>query len=255
MKLSSNTLPFLCRAAFMCAHTVALLLSTMLIFPLLHAREATEWDVTYWYNANSDELPRVLLIGDSICNGYRSDVLQRLAGVAYLSSWATSKCVTDPTYLKRLAFILEEYPYAAIHFNNGLHSLTTDPGEWESALRAAVALIKEKSPDTPLIWVSLTPLKNRKRADQIERLNAIGKQVAAENGMGINDLFALMNPLDRETHWTDTFHFNAEAKALQAAQVAAMLLHALEADPATAEAAKESLKAASTETGPEGALR
>ena len=39
-----------------------------------HPRENTEWIVSYAYNANDAKLPRVLLVGDSICNGYSGDV-------------------------------------------------------------------------------------------------------------------------------------------------------------------------------------
>ncbi len=51
-------------------------------------REATEWSTSYWYNANENRLPRILLIGDSICNGYQSMVKDKLAGVAYTSAKA-----------------------------------------------------------------------------------------------------------------------------------------------------------------------
>ena len=75
------------------------------------AREGTEWMTSYWYNANDTKLPRVLLVGDSICNGYQSLVRDELAGTANVSFYVTSKCVSDPTYLKALAFMLEEYDY------------------------------------------------------------------------------------------------------------------------------------------------
>ena len=109
-----------------------------------HQRESTEWDNSYWYNANDNKLPRVLLIGDSICNGYQIFTRDELTGTAYVSFYATSKCVTDKAYLKMLSYILEEYDYSVIHFNNGLHSLNTDPAEWETGLREAVKLLKEK---------------------------------------------------------------------------------------------------------------
>lgn len=39
-------------------------------------RESIEWSTTYSYNATDTINPRVLLIGDSICNGYQSAVRQ-----------------------------------------------------------------------------------------------------------------------------------------------------------------------------------
>ena len=36
-------------------------------------REDIEWSISYTFNANDRDTPRVLLIGDSICNGYHKD--------------------------------------------------------------------------------------------------------------------------------------------------------------------------------------
>jgi len=65
-----------------------------------HPREPTEWIVSYAYNANDTKLPRVLLVGDSICNGYNKEVCNELAGTAYVTFFATSKCVCDKSYLR-----------------------------------------------------------------------------------------------------------------------------------------------------------
>lgn len=102
-------------------------------------------------------LPRVLLVGDSICNGYHAQVRERLLGIANVTFWASSKCVTDPDYLRELEFILEEYPLDLIHFNNGLHSLTTDRAEWEAALRNTFRMILDKLPGIRLMWCASTP--------------------------------------------------------------------------------------------------
>lgn len=186
-----------------------------------HPRENTEWTVTYCYNATGQRLPRVLLVGDSICNGYQAAVRDELAGSVDLAFYATSKCVTDRSYLTELAFILGEYDYAAIHFNNGLHSLNTPPKEWEQALRAAFALIQAVKPAARIAWCSSTPLADVALTAKARALNVIGAKVAAEFALPINDLFALMDPLDRTQHWADPYHFNETARTLQARQVAA----------------------------------
>lgn len=183
-------------------------------------REATEWSIAYHFNANETALPRVLLIGDSICNGYAGMVRDRLAGVAYVSFWASSKCVTDPSYLKELAFILGEYPYAVIHFNNGLHSLGTDLGEWETALRAAFERLLTDGRGARIVWATSTPLKGPDLTAKARALNAVAARVTEELGLPTDDLFALMDPQDRERFWTDTYHYTEAGRAMQAAQVA-----------------------------------
>jgi len=219
-----------------------------------HPREATEWIVSYAYNASDSKLPRVLLIGDSICNGYSGDVCKELAGTAYVTFFATSKCACDKSYLRALAFFLDEYDYAVIHFNNGLHSLSSDRKDWEACLRASIRLIKEKGKGAKIFWASSTPLKEPKLTEKARELNAIAARVMAEEKVPTNDLFALMDPLDREANWSDTFHFKSEAKKMQAKAVGDCVRKALGASQASAAEAAAALKAAATATGPDGKL-
>jgi hypothetical protein len=219
-----------------------------------HPREGTEWIVSYAYNANDSKLPRVLLIGDSICNGYQPLVRNELAGTAYVAFFATSKCVCDKSFLRSLAFFLDEYDYAAIHFNNGLHSLYSDRQDWEACLRASVKLIKEKGKGAKIIWASSTPLKDADKTAKAKELNAIAAKVMAEEGIPTDDLFALMDPLDRDANWSDTYHFKDPAKQIQAKAVADSVRAALGKGKASEAEASASLKAASSETGPNGKL-
>ena len=80
-----------------------------------------------------------------------------LAGIAYVSFWATSKCVSDPSYLKQLGFVLGEYEYSVVHFNNGLHSLNTDPSDWEAGLKSALGAIRQACPGAKIVWASSPP--------------------------------------------------------------------------------------------------
>jgi hypothetical protein len=199
-----------------------LLLLALLASAALAARqrEGTEWSTAYWYNANEHQLPRVLLIGDSICAGYQDFVHQELAGTAYVSYWASSKCVSDPTYLKALEFMLGESRYAVIHFNNGLHSLDSNRGEWQAGLRAAFALLKDKGQGAKVIWATSTPLKDPALTAKAKELNAIAAKVVAELGLPTDDLFGLMDPQDRAKLWSDTFHYTEPGRRMEAKQVA-----------------------------------
>ena len=145
---------------------VAALMAVVTATGAEHGRENTEWINARWYNANDNKLPRVLLIGDSICNGYHTNVRDELAGTAYVTMYATSKCVTDRSYLKELKYILEEYDYAVIHFNNGLHSLNTDPKEWEAGLRAALPAELDRLEQCGLVRRALDLPRLRRMVDK-----------------------------------------------------------------------------------------
>ena len=220
-----------------------------------HPREATEWIVSYSFNANKSDLPRVLLIGDSICNQYRDEVKTALAGRAYVTFFATSKCLNDTSYLRTLEFFLDEYAYDVIHFNNGLHSLGSDRVNWEKNLRAALHLIQRKVPKAKVIWAQSTPLKSPELTARAKELNAIAARVMAEEKIPVDDLFARMDPLERETYWSDTYHYKKEGVQILGKAVSDCCLAALGCTPASASEAKKALDAAATETGPAGKLK
>ena len=195
----------------------------------LRGHENIEWSVGYAFHLTdaNKALPRVLLVGDSICNGYQGAVQRRLDGKVNVSYWVSSYCVTSPGYLKLLDFYLSEAKYDVVHFNNGLHSLGTNPEAWERGLRAALALVRERQPQAKIVWVSSTPLKDPKLTAKAKRLNEIGRKVAAEFTRDVDDLFALLDPLDREANWSDTFHHKPVAREREADQVAASVLAVL----------------------------
>jgi len=220
------------------------------------AREGTEWITAYWYNATDSKLPRVLLIGDSIVKQYHPFVRDELAGEAYVSFYATSKGADDPSYLQELSYILDAngYSYSVIQFNNGLHALGSDRGQWEKGIRAALDLIQTKDKGAKVIWASSTPLKDPDLTEKVKELNAIAAQVMGERGIPINDLFALMDPLDRASYWVDTYHQTTEGQRQEAHQVVVAIRSILGSKPVTEAEAKLALSGAASETGPDGKI-
>jgi len=193
----------------------------------VRGHENTEWSTYYGYHlADKDRgLPRVLLVGDSICNGYQSGVARILAGKMNVSYWISSYCVTSPSYLKRLELCLDEAKYDVVHFNNGLHSLGTSPDAWAKGLEAALRLIREKQPSARIVWATSTPLKDPGRTAKARALNAAAADVVKRlGGIETNDLFALLDPLDREQNWSDTYHHKPPVRVQEAEQVAASVL-------------------------------
>lgn len=213
-------------------------------------REEIEWSITYTYNALDADAPRLLLIGDSICNAYQSAVREKLGNLMNTSFWASSKCVTDPDYFRELDLILSGYRYDVISFNNGLHSLTTDFAEWTNAYRSAVAFIREKCPDSRLFLTNCTPLRDSEKTARAVDLNRVIEETAKAMQLSVIDLFSLMNPLDRDKFWGDPYHFLPEAIELQAELIAGTVGILPEVV-----AFRKTVVQHGTETGPSGALK
>src|ERR1700722_3293127 len=70
------------------------------------ARESIEWCDIWISHANETNLPRVLLIGDSITRAYYPEVENRLAGKAYVARLTTSRFISDPVLLQEIALVL-----------------------------------------------------------------------------------------------------------------------------------------------------
>lgn len=208
----------------------------------VRGHENTEWSISYAYHLTDAKknLPRVLLVGDSICQGYQGKVAAKLDGKANVTYWASSYCVTSPGYLRLLAFYLDEAKYDVIHLNNGLHSCETPVADYEKAYRNALRLVKDRQPGAKIVWASSTPLNaTDSRAGKVAALNAAARRAAESVGdVAENDLYALANPLDRKAYWVDTHHYTSDGYELLASQV----VEKITAPMATSQAASPYLK-------------
>jgi len=190
----------------------------------MRGHENTEWSQSYAYHLvdGRKNLPRVLLVGDSIVNGYQGEARRLLeAKGVNVTYWISSYCVTSPHYLTFLGIYLDEAKYDVIHFNNGLHSCETPVADYEKAYRNALRLVKDRQPGAKIVWASSTPLNaTDSRAGKVAALNAAARRAAESVGdVAENDLYALANPLDRKAYWVDTHHYTSDGYELLASQV------------------------------------
>ncbi len=192
-------------------------------------REAIEWCDIWISHASETNLPRVLLIGDSITRAYYLDVEKNLAGKAYVGRLASSAFISDPILLKEIAMVLDEYKFAVIHFNNGMHRWQHGEIEYQKAFPAFLATIRTHAPHAKLIWGNTTTLKVSPKLPAGGQTQAMDERIANRNnialkfvkpaGIDVDDLNSLTR--DHPELHVDNVHFNDQGCALQAAQVAA----------------------------------
>ncbi|HSY19572.1 MAG TPA: SGNH/GDSL hydrolase family protein, partial [Candidatus Acidoferrales bacterium] len=123
------------------------------------ALESIEWCDIWISHANETNLPRVLLIGDSITRAYYPEVERQLAGKAYVGRLSSSAFISDPALNRQIKMMLREYHFDIIHFNNGMHGWQHSEKEYDAAFPGFLATIKSGAPDARLIWASTTTLK------------------------------------------------------------------------------------------------
>lgn len=208
--------------------------------------EDIEWSINYVFNRNDPDSPRFLIVGDSICNGYQQVLREKLSANASLSFWASSYCVTDLMYLPALDQVCNGPRPDLIIFNNGLHSLKSDRKEWEEAFTLVLKFIMAKFPGIPLAVLNSTPLADRDtRVDEINEMTA---RAAERLHLPLWDIFSLCKEFDPSC-WRDNYHFSPEAIGMQAEFLAGKILPLL-----PVKGNKVTIQA-STETGPDGALK
>jgi len=182
--------------------------------------------------------PRVLLIGDSILNGYQSYVVKELAGKAYVDAWVNPYCQSEH-FNKLLAEVLANGPYDVVHFNMGLHGWQKGripEGQFEPLTKAFVEVIRQKCPSAKIIWASSTPVTVKGKPGELDleiNSNIVGQnrmaaKVMAEMNVPVDDFYSLLiNQLDLARG--DQFHWNAPVYKILAAAAAKAIVAALPA--------------------------
>ncbi len=195
------------------------------------AKESIEWCDIWISHANETNLPRVLLIGDSITRDYYSDVEKKLGGKAFVSRLTSSAFISDPILLKEIAMVLDEFKFDVVHFNNGMHGWEHSEAEYQKAFPQFLATIKEHAPNAKLIWASTTTLQvspilqanNQEQAtnERIAVRNSIALEYITSAGIDVDDLNSLTRQ-HPELH-SDNVHFQVQGITLQAEQVASQI--------------------------------
>ena len=180
--------------------------------------------------------PRVLLIGDSILNGYLQQVITGLHGRAYVDAWVNPYCQSE--HLNQLlADVLTNGPYDVVHFNMGLHGWQEGrikPGTFEPLTKAYVDVLRAKLPNARLVWASSTPVTVKGKPAELDPAinpvilehNRMAAKVMAEAGVPVSDFYALLVD-HREWARGDQFHWTAPAYDLLARTVVASVEKAL----------------------------
>lgn len=195
----------------------------------LPARESIEWCDIWISHANETNLPRVLLIGDSIARDYYPEVQNQLDGKAFVARLATSRFVADPVLLREIELILGDAHFDVILFNNGMHGWQHTEAEYRNALPKFIKTIRAHAPKAKLIWATTTPLREGKGItgdtkaeysdERIAVRNTLAAEIMAAQRIPTVDLNAVVRG-HPELH-SDNVHFKSEGSKILAAQVSA----------------------------------
>jgi lysophospholipase L1-like esterase len=182
--------------------------------------------------------PRVLLIGDSILNGYQPELVKLLDGKAYVDAWINPYWQSK-TYNELLAKVLDAAgPYDIVHFNTGLHghSGRVKPQDYDPLTREFLAVIRRKSPHAKLIWANITPVTVKKCPKEldpvinanIQEQNRMASVIMKDLGIPTEDFYGLLVNRREELAAGDGFHWKAPAYTILANSAAESIGRQLE---------------------------
>lgn len=177
--------------------------------------------------------PRVLLIGDSILNGYLKQVVRALDGKAYVDAWVNPYCQSEHLN-KLLGEVLDQGPYDVVHFNMGLHGWNEGrikPGTFAPLTKAYVQVIKAKLPKARIIWANTTPVTSKGKPTELNpeinpiiiEHNRLAAQIMADMQVPTNDFYALLIH-KLELARGDQFHWTGPAYEMLAKLVTSSVL-------------------------------
>ena len=181
-------------------------------------------------------LPRVLLIGDSILGGYKPLVVKALTGKANVDVWKNPNFQSEELN-RKLSLVLDQGPYDVIHFNVGLHGW--EPGRIKEGTyipltKAYVEVMRTKFPQAKLIWANTTPVTVKGDPSHLDPAindiiiahNKMAAEVMVAEHVPTNDFYGLLVgqlPLARG----DGFHWTAPAYTMLANAATASILKEL----------------------------
>ncbi len=204
--------------------------------------------VFFGCSESNKELPKILIIGDSIAGGYFPFVKKNLNGKAkvfqptyYDKDGKTKSCCGGTSQgIKEIGIFLSDIKWDIIHFNFGLHDIKhidpvtgknsknlnhphqASPKEYERNLIEIVKKLKKTG--AKLIFATTTPypdkLGKQMRSPGMPKVyNEIALRIMDKNEIKINDLYSLVLPRINKLQRPNNVHFNSKGSEFLATQV------------------------------------
>ena len=186
----------------------------------------------YPSHERNDSLKNVLLIGDSVMNGFHQIVIDSLEKIANVDYWLTPKHLKSEFLFSDLKRVVSSRQYDVIQFNIGLHGWPKgriEDDEYIPTLEKYVQTLIENAKGAKLIWASTTPVTeqdkpvlNKEINPTITQRNEWATGVMKKYNITLNDLYSLV--LDKlYLAKLDQFHWLEGGYALMANQSIAFI--------------------------------
>ncbi len=196
-----------------------------------------------------DDLPNVLILGDSISIGYTPFVQELMKGKANVQrpiqgNGKPENCAGTTNGVENIDRWIGDTSWDVIHFNFGLHDIKHEDPETGQATknpedpyqadlktyRRNLKVIVDKllATDAKLIFATTTPVPNKQVSpyrdpQDVIRYNKAALKIMKKAGIPVNDLYGFTLPLLSEIQRENNVHFVEEGSRLMAERVVEMI--------------------------------
>lgn len=190
-------------------------------------KEVKEWLRLWCDDTTNDDLPRVLLIGDSINEGYQGHVRNMLAGIAYVDYVSTSYSLDNPIYEKMIVELAKNSHYDLITYNFGLHGAHLSARSYRARYEKVLLKLLKCAPVIPVSTTMVyKPESNRPNAYWKKRVlarNAALYELAEKHNLPVCDLYKVCLTIPVSMRTSDGVHFAQEGYNILATAMTAVL--------------------------------
>ncbi|MDA3923768.1 MAG: SGNH/GDSL hydrolase family protein [Kiritimatiellae bacterium] len=195
------------------------------------------------------ELPRVLLIGDSISINYTPDTREILKGKVNVYRPACN-CMFSSNVAANIRKWLGNEKWDVVHFNAGIwdchfvdkhgnilqnvdkdfydaDAIRTSPVKYKENLNKIIDAIIAAGAKPVFATTTTVPRWNQKRRNYLKSLNTTARDVMFYKQIPVNDLYGYSLPYLKEWQLPDQVHFNSLGKKRLAKKVSSAILKEL----------------------------
>ena len=194
-------------------------------------KERYEWIRSWCDEADKTDKPRILLVGDSITEGYQGIVRELLHDVCYVDYLATSYAADNKLYSTLVEDFAKNSDYEAVHFNHGLHGVQMCPRTYKSKVKNLLLRLSERS---KVILAETTAVykEGNKRLDPVWRKrvterNDVVAELVTELDCAWDRLYEVSERVPRDARALDGVHYLPAGYEILADSVAKSILKIL----------------------------
>ena len=196
-------------------------------------KERWEWMQSWCDETAKGDLPRVLLVGDSITRGYQDMVRKKLAGVCYVDYISTSYAVDSTIYNTIVKAMAADDKYALIHINHGLHGQHMSKRTYKSRMKKLLITLSKKAPlilaNTTNVYKYGTHRPDGAWMKRVRERNLAIAELAEELDCPMDDLYSACLTIDWSGRSIDGTHYEAAGYDILSDYVAEAIKKALKA--------------------------